>query len=95
VDETALRARLEFLEEMFRELYRRDVVTDEMLRAVADRFGSQADRASPSGAEVANHCAHMAVMLPIEAQAPTQSEWTAEQRRTRMRLISDGGNPPE
>jgi DUF1680 family protein len=89
VDDDTLRARLEFLEEMVRELYRRGVITDDMVAAVAERFGSRADRANFGDAAVADHCAHMAVMLPIEASTPTQSEWEAERRRARLRVVED------
>lgn len=89
VDDDTLRARLEFLEEMVRELFRREVITDDMVAAVAERFGSRADRANFGDAAIADHCAHMAAMLPIEANAPTESEWEAERRRARLRVVQD------
>lgn len=92
VDETATRARLLLLEEMMRELYRRDIVTDDILDEVASRLSASADRVGGTEAEIAEHAAHMATMLPIEAAAPSQSDWEAERRRARMRIVPDGGN---
>lgn len=39
--------------------------------------------------------AHLCRLAFVEALAPSQSEWEAERRRARMRVISDGGNPPD
>lgn len=86
MDDEPLRIRLAVLEEIVRELIRSGVLTDEMIEAVANRL--EAD-----DTEAGEIAAHQARMLPIEAAMPTQSEWEAAQRRKRMRVISDGGNP--
>ena len=98
MDEDDLRARLTFLEEMFRALYRQGIVTDDMLTSVAERLSATATNHGPSEAGVLEHAALMASMLSIEARAKvtTASERRAEFQRAQMRertaMLSDGGN---
>lgn len=97
----ALRARLELLEALVLEMYRCHILTEEMIDRVAERFSAKADRSSPSEAEIAEHAAHMATMISIEASALSQERWEAErsnqradERRSRLHVVpSDGGNP--
>lgn len=77
-----LRIRLSVLEEVARELIRSGAITDDMIQTVATRL--EAD--DTESGEIA---AHQARMLPIEADAPTRSEWEAERRRARMRVVSE------
>lgn len=86
---------LELLRELVLELIRTGTITDEMIGNVERRFESEARRYRGSDrAERYEQLAHMASVLPVEAAAPTATEFEAEQRRKHIRLIPDGGNHP-
>lgn len=75
-----------------RELTRREIITEDMLTSIEQGFESQARIYDGSSrAESFAHMAHMARVLPIEAAAPSPSEFQAEQRRARIRIVADGG----
>lgn len=101
MDDSALRARLTFLEELVRELYRQDIVTDEMLGTVAERLAAKATNHGPTEAGVLEDAAHMANMVPFEASETVETEsdrraaFQRRQMRERTAMISgpDGGNP--
>lgn len=56
----------------------------------ADDIDEMASRLEASGDR---DDAHQCRTAYVQALAPSASDWEAEQRRARMRVISDGGNP--
>jgi hypothetical protein len=83
---------LELFRELIHELVRADIISDDMIDSVRERFDAQAriHEGTETG-EKFEQLAHMATVLPFEAAAPSPAEFHAEQRRARMRVVSDGG----
>lgn len=98
MDDSALRARLTFLEELVRELYRQDIVTDEMLDTVAERVAAKATNHGPTEAGVLEDAAHMARMIPFEASETIETEsdrhaaFQRKQMRERTAMLSKPDN---
>ena len=87
---------LEMLRELVLELIRADVITEEMIGRVERQFEAEAHRQiGNSRAERYEQLAHMTRVLPIEATAPSASDFHAGQRRKRLHVIAPvGGNDP-
>lgn len=85
---------LELVRELVLELIRAGVITDDMIERVEHRFEGEARAyAGNSRAERYEQLAHMARLLPIEAAAPTVTEFNADYRRRQLRVVpADGGN---
>lgn len=101
MDDSALRARLAFLEEVIRELYRQDILNDEMLGTVAERLAAKATNHGSTEADILDDAAHMANMVAFEAAetietaSDRRAEFLRRQMRERTAMLSspDGGNP--
>lgn len=64
------------------EMLRAGVIGSNVVDAAADRCEREGNAMS----------AHRLRCLVVEAEATTESEWTARRARSRMRLVPDGGN---
>jgi hypothetical protein len=63
-------------------LYRKGVIDAADMTALADEFGVKGD----------DEKAHLVNCLIVEAEAPAQADWQAEQARKRLRIVQpDGG----
>lgn len=69
-------------EALIAQLVRSGVLSDGDIAAIADAL----DAANEPDA------AHQARVSMIEAQAPTDANWNAEKRRSRLHIVPDGGN---
>lgn len=87
MDDEAIRARLEVLEEIVRELIRSSIVHPDLIERVAERFDIEEKYHSGSSrAEHYAHMAHMTRMMIIEAGAQEADDFRQEQLQRRLNV---------
>lgn len=68
------------------QLYRKGIIDERDCAEMSNRLMAK-------GGDIAEDAAHLAPCIPIEAEAPSDREWSARQARSRFRLVpADGGN---
>jgi hypothetical protein len=86
----------ELLRELMLEMIRAGAISDDMVASVQRRFEGEARfHEGTSREDRYRQLAHMAGLLPIEAQAMPSNDFDAARRRRQLRIVTpDGGNDP-
>ena len=71
-------------------LYRKGVLTGDDFAEIAGALGLKAEESAGEAAERLYAAAHLATCVPIEADAISASQWSADKAREGFRVI-DGG----